>query len=283
MDAFLRSVLKQGVGFLYREKHAREGNRLDKEAVGTCFFAGRYTPDHAGVYVVTAKHVYNELRDGDGAMFVRLNLAGPAAGVEYVELPESGWVEHPNDQVDLSVLQWFPSMVGAKVGDRGVIAEKETPGEPGGTIYSLPIEVMASAPRYATDWGKSWPPDEGEQVFFVGLLQQYQGSERNYPAFRFGHVALNTDEEIDLRSGRAQYRVIEAQCYKGHSGAPVWAYYQEAGKPDRWAFLGVLTLGFRSEPDQFGGQNVFSYGISAVVPGEYLVEVLMALESGKRN
>ena len=265
MEPYLLAVAKQCVAFLYREEV--DGDALKKKAIGTCFFAGRATEERKSVYLVTAKHVYKELIQGDGQIYVRLNVSGPAGGVDYIPLPTEGWVTHADDEVDLIVLPWFPFIQNARV-SRDV----------SGTIMSLPIEVIASAPRYAAEIDKPWPPDECEQVFFVGLLLQHEGTERNYPVFRMGHIALNTDELIDFEVGRSRYRLIESQCYKGNSGAPVWVYYEEPGQRTRWVFLGVLTLGFRSEPDLFHGQNTFSFGISAVVPGEYLVEVLTGLE-----
>jgi len=267
------SVTKQCVAFLYGERMGDSG--LEKVPVGTCFFAGRATDERKSVYLVTARHVYDQLIGGDsesGRIFVRLNVEQPSLGVEYVPLPTEGWIPHPDDQVDLMVLPWFPFI-------QNVDAERNV----SGTIMSIPLDVMANARRIASEIDKPWPPEEGEEVFFVGLLLIHEGKGRNFPVFRRGHVALNSDEVMDLTKGKSHYRLIEATCYDGNSGAPVWAYYEPAGRRPRWIFLGVLTLGFKSEPDQVGGKKTFSYGISAVVPGDYLVEMLMALEEEKAN
>lgn len=67
VDPFLLSSVKQCVGFLYNER--LEKGALVKKPRGTCFFAGRGTPDRKSVYLVTAKHVYEDLLDGDGSIY----------------------------------------------------------------------------------------------------------------------------------------------------------------------------------------------------------------------
>jgi len=113
-----------------------------------------------------------------------------------------------------------------------------------------------------------------------------------------GHIALNTDEQIALECGTSQYRIIESQVYKGNSGSPVWVRYtgeqrdlmadlrmdkREWKYEETFAFLGVLVSGFGTEAEvKRRGANTetyWNYGISAVVPGEILVEHLNSLEA----
>jgi hypothetical protein len=203
VDAYLRSFVKQCVAFLYNEEVNRKGD-LVKRPIGTCFFAGHATPDRKSIYLVTAKHVYKDLLAGDGGIYARVNVA--AGGVHYFRLPRDGWTEHPNKEVDLAVLPWFPHieksqlLEGSEVDpDPQFITQglpttmlqgRPLPKSVEGTIFTLPLAVILLAPKYAAEWEKAWPPEEGEQVFFVGLMLHHQGTERNYPAFRMGHIAL---------------------------------------------------------------------------------------------
>lgn len=253
---------KDGVGFLYYEKS--EGFDLNKKPAGTCFFVLQDTGSRKSHYIVTAKHVLDEMRDGDGETFVRVNRQG--SGVLSIPLDDSAWVLHP--EVDLAVYDGFPDVAAA---DPKAIVE----------IAALTLDLISSVEQQAKKIKKGWPPEETEQVFFIGLMLSYQGDGRNYPVVRMGHVALNTDEPIDLESGLSRYRIIESQCYPGNSGAPVWAYLENRRGGYKSIFLGVLTLGFQSEPETVGIVKIVNYGISAVVPGEYLAEMIMDLEKEK--
>ena len=271
MNPFALSTLKQCVGFLYREELTEHDSQ--EKPIGTCFFVGALSRDQSGwsLYLVTARHVLRDLLRGDGEIYVRLNRQGIAAGVHYLTLPKDGWIRHPNPEVDLAVLSWWP------------------PRASGIVLTALPLDVISSSRQYAesADMNKAWPPDEGEQVFLVGLLLIHEGAERNYPIVRMGHVALKTDEVIDLESGRSRYHIIDIQSYRGNSGAPVWAYYGD-DKPH--CFLGVLAAAFPSESeellrrqpqDRIEVRKYRNYGIGAVVPGEYLVEMLIEMEKEK--
>lgn len=196
---------KLSVGFLYAEELNAKGVLVPKP-VGTSFVVGQVRPTVA-LYLVTAKHVYNDLLGSHGRMFVRLNRMGP--GVEYLELPEEGWLPHPDPNVDLIVIPWLPVL-------------KTSSTKPSATVQALALSLDEgdASREYAASIGKPWPPEEGEQVFFVGLMLQHQGEERNLPIVRMGHIALNTDELIDLKGGRSQYRIIESQAYKETAERP---------------------------------------------------------------
>ena len=280
MDAYALSGYKQCVGFLYRAKFRELGDGLDKEAIGTCFFvtAKPSFQSRRSGYLVTAGHVLNDLLQTDGGMFVRVNKSS-LTGVQYVPLPTAGWRRHPNAEVDLVVLPWWPPALDM-------------------TITALPLHIIAGARNFAAPWQKNWPPEEGEETVLIGLMAQHQGIERNYPIVRMGHIALNTDELIALECGTSQYRIIESQAYKGNSGAPVWVRYtgeqrdlqadlridkREWKYEETFAFLGVLVSGFGSEAEikrrGVNTETYWNYGISAVVPGEILVEHLRNLEA----
>lgn len=253
MDGFTLSTVKQSVGFLYLEKFADKADEYDRKPVGTSFFVA--DKDSKSAYLVTARHVYEDLMSTDRDIFVRVNK--PLIGVSYIPLPKKGWRFHEDSRIDLAILRWYPS----------VAAKRAAAGT---TIAALPLDGISHAREYAYAIDKNWPPDEAEEVFFVGLLLVHQGNEHNFPVVRMGHVALNSDEPIDLGHGPSHYRLIESQSYKGNSGAPVWAYFNQ----ERHCFLGVLSRSFPAESEVVGPDRYLNYGISAVVPGEYLVELL---------
>lgn len=261
MDGFTLNTVKQCVGFLYLERFAERGAEYDKKPVGTCFFVAGKASKSA--YLVTARHVHEDLMSTDRDIFVRVNK--PLIGVSYVPLPKEGWRFHDDSRIDVAALRWYPSVAAMKVAA-------------GTTIAALPLDVISHARDYAYAIDKNWPPDEAEEVFLVGLLLVHQGDEHNFPVVRMGHVALNSDEPIDLGRGPSHYRLIESQSYKGNSGAPVWAYFNR----ERHCFLGILSRSFPAESEVVGADRYLNYGISAVVPGEYVVELLNLMEEERQ-
>jgi hypothetical protein len=146
-------------------------------------------------------------------------------------------------------------------------------------LYLLLCHWMSSRQRVSV-------PNQLGRIRY-GLLLIHEGAERNYPVVRMGRVALKTDEVIDLESGRSHYHIIDVQSYRGNSGAPVWAYYGD-DKPH--CFLGMLATAFLSESeelflrqsqDRTEVRKYRNYGIGAVIPGEYLVEMLIEMEKEK--
>jgi hypothetical protein len=239
---------------------------MKKKPMGTCFIAAHFSRETGShfAYLVTAKHVYKNLMGGDGQIFVRMNKLGD--GVEYVPIPKTGWIPHTDPNVDLIIHPWYSALKAAGLAD----PQRHMP-----SVMTVAIsmeEIASSSQAAAASLRKPWPPEEGEQVFFVGMMVQHQGTERNFPVVRTGRIALNTEELVDIGEGPSRYRLIECQSYWGNSGAPVWVYYGDDVYP---CFLGVLSLGFPSEVEQIGPNVYRNSGISGVVPGEYLAEMLL--------
>lgn len=261
MVPFELAIMKQCVAFLYRER--LEGPSLVKDPVGTCFFVINDTGTRKTNYIVTAGHVLDELRQGDGGTFVRLNRVG--SGVLDAPIEDGAWIKHPDKNIDLAVYPGRPNIAAA---------------DPNATVQigSIPLHNLRASERFAAEIDKPWPPEETEQVFFIGMMMQYQGEERMYPMVRMGHVALNTQEEIDLKPGKARYRVIESLCFFGNSGSPVWVYYQDPGHEPRYIFLGVLSTAFRAEADEFGTSKEYHFGVTAVVPDDYVGDLVRRVD-----
>jgi hypothetical protein len=138
-----------------------------------------------------------------------------------------------------------------------------------------------------------WPPLVGEEVLFVTMMTKFAGRERNHPLTRRGYIALNTDETIRGRYGLSDYYVVEAQCYPGNSGSPVWVLYDFYPDPpntyrgDKQVFLLGTLAGGQSEDQEViykekrEGEEKKTYlnlALGLVVPVEKLCDILNSSE-----
>jgi hypothetical protein len=272
------SFIKNCVGFLYVDNPGRVGPR--KIPVGTGFFVTVENRYGNGVnYLVTAKHVWEELNDHPPG-YVRLNRKDPPSeewGARNLPL-KGNWVFHADENVDLAVLPWAPDTA-------DLILES----------WDI-VKFCAAEDSERRKSGLAWPPTEGTPVLFAAMMPNYTGRERNYPIVRVGRVALVTDETLKGKYGLSDYYLIESQVYPGNSGAPVWATY--TWHPDDRAptaldlkmhatnFMGVLCAGWPAQQEVLvrkkpKGREMVAYynlGIAMVVPAAKLLELLMTPE-----
>jgi len=266
----IKDETKHQVGFLCVEKRTFQGAK--KVLVGTCFWIHLHNFQRNVVfgYLVTAKHVWATFRDGRH-VWVRVNKAvieKGKSGVVYVPLPNK-WMFHPDPAVDLAVLPWGAGMA------------------PNYTMVSVAFDEIAKSAETMREEGLSWPPREGEDVIYVGLMAQYAGYERNFPVVRRGHVALITDERVMGSYGLSHYHFIDMQIYPGNSGGPVWVIYPTKTTGITIFLLGVLSTAYperqelievplehRRAASKLETTGYYNMGISMVVPTEKLVELL---------
>jgi hypothetical protein len=284
--AMIEEWMKDSVGFLFNK--AERPGQPKMRPVGTCFFVTM--PDQHGNgpnFLVTAKHVQADLKK---KAFVRLNKkeftpsADDWSGVEYLPLPtySKDWIFPDDSAIDLAAILWSPMETNLRIQflDDKYLERGCKLSEPGATPSNI-----------------SWPPKEGDEVVFIAMMAPYTGRDRNYPAVRYGKIALRTDEPIPNGPlGFSEYRVIDAQIYPGHSGSPVWALYQwtQAQSPgptlqrvvrsaERTAFpLGVLSGGWPVKEElartkKKGRDETEAYyklGIALVTPIEKVLEFL---------
>jgi hypothetical protein len=270
---FASSEIKEVVAFLYADVFRENGDGFDRRPFGTCFFIRDVSPDGMTqtFTVVTAKHVVRDLRGADGGWYVRFNNVLPPegpGGVDYVPIPKVGWIDHIDPAVDITTLPWLPPL------NRAITFTALTRS----ALSVIPPPLLESRRQRGETNPLPWPPPEGTDVWLMGLLLQHVGIERNYPIIRRGHVALMTDELIagPDNYGLSHYYVIELQAFFGHSGAPVFAIYE-----DFLIFMGVLSAAFRAEemvvsmhtepPTQ---QTFLNLGISLVTPYTKILEVM---------
>jgi hypothetical protein len=146
------------------------------------------------------------------------------------------------------------------------------------------IDIIADYPNYlAARRDCPWPPYEGEDVVFVGMLLQVPGQQLNLPIVRKGTVGIVTEERIKHpRYGMGNYHVINLQTYPGNSGGPVWVHYDRAddgtGNHSLY-YLGIVAVGFaeieemRKLPNTDADYYV-NLGVSLVTPIERILEIM---------
>lgn len=247
--------------------------------LGTCFFV--QTANSTGRtfdYLVTAKHVVEELRKAGGPAFLRVNkgrFGEYNKGVLDIEIPvNAGWLYHEDASVDLAVLPKEDT--------------SESDIEHGQVDPYRFVLLQLHKLFHANTMGFRWPPLEGEDVMFIAMTTQFQGERTNLPTVRRGHLSLVTDEPIKGKYGPSQYYVIEAQVYPGNSGAPAWVELIDAQtKESGWFTLGVVVFSYPTQEELkkvSGVQNAYyNLGLSLVVPIEKVVEIVDSTEEKARR
>ena len=147
--------------------------------IGTGFFIGvKCKPDSTKsyVYLVTAKHV---VLDKNGKYYTEIYLKlNTKAGVSkdekvslFIDRKENFYI-NSDKSVDIIVIPALP--------------------DPDRFDFKLiPVEMIATKAIMTSDNIR-----EGDDVVFTGLFVNYYGRHKNYPIFRFGKVALLSDERI---------------------------------------------------------------------------------------
>jgi hypothetical protein len=266
--------LKQSVVFLFYKNGTN-----DVEALGTGFWVGLPDSRDTNLFfpvLVTAKHV---LWNGSG---IHCNFTnGIFRHIELDQSVQKRILLHPDPTVDIVAL---------------VIAPKSA-----GIDYRIiPYHLITSREDYT-----QLQIEEGENVFFVGLFSPFYVNKRNYPIFRFGRVAMVTDERVGWGNDTADLYLMETQSYPGNSGSPVFfdigplrqgKRLTIGGNQTRLAGImrGTWTQSGRSRIQEVSGKSpqteeqkhlYSSYtnnlGIAAVTPAYYLREILSSPEAKK--
>lgn len=241
--------------------------------VGTGFFIGvksEYDPHRSFCYLVTAKHV---LRDKNGeyynSIYIRLNKKNGDSEMGELSLKDRGIVFfHKDFDVDLAVIPFLP--------DQNKFDFK-----------ILPSELLTTKEMF-----KKYDIEEGDEMFFTGLFTPYVGAKRNYPVFRFGRLAMVTDEKIPVNGDLVDIYLMETQSFGGNSGSPVFFYLDPSRNPNssvpggqRILLLAGIMYGAFDEGDPIKTLNtndvslsVQNLGISAVIPAYKLYEILFSDE-----
>ena len=218
------------------------------------------------IYLVTAKHVLQDVNENFlPKIGIRLNKRDGSA--EYVEtLTESIKIyTHSDADVDIGLfpLSPPPTLCDFKHIPESIIANKET-------LKDLKIR-------------------EGDDVFFSGLFESHMGQKKNQPIFRFGKVALISDEKIEWSETKGvkflDLFLMEFFSFGGNSGSPVFfqpssSNFAKNHNQSPPIYLTGLVRGSVHVkevflPDTYLSQNT---GIGAVIPSYKLYEILHSEE-----
>jgi hypothetical protein len=270
---------KETVAFAFGTAHMPDASKALRPVygpLGTVFFVSypdsRAGPDRGFFYLVTAKHV---LKDADGTYLkeisVRMNVRDPTTSKGYEDIehipvadPQGNltWLHDSDDAVDVAAIGFLPD-------------EKKY------DFKAIPISMFVDDAELHSD-----QVSEGDSLYFIGLMAQYYGENKNYPVVRRGSLALMTDEKIDTPTGRQKAFIAELVSWPGNSGSPVFLSLGglRAGHlmlGTNLKFLGVLSGSFLnvlrgtildSQTVQWG--SAFNTGVSFIVTADRVKAVL---------
>ncbi len=264
------SDVKKIVGFIYEEVNDTLYNPL-----GTGFFVSLEKNDNlktTAIYFVTAKHVLKNEKLFRDQIYLRLNKKDSSSQYIPLKLSYTGSNKnvflHQDKDVDIAVIPVIPN------------PEK------------LDFLVFPSASLTNKQKIKELKISEGTDIFFTGLFTSYMGENKIYPIFRFGRVALMSEERIPWNEDESlNLYLFESTTYGGNSGSPVFFYLGSdrgdgglhVGAPQLW--LAGVMKGY------FGGNKPLNiietkkipvynqnFGIAAIVPSYYLEEIIFSDE-----
>ena len=224
-DAALKSVCFLGVSQVDQER--------DEALVtlgGTGFFVlhvSEFDPDIGHIYLVTAKHVADQLIDKEFAVRlnkVRLNSKGVDA-LWVKGKPNTRWYTHPTDKIaDVAILPFGPPS--------------------NADFVAIPSTMFLT--EAVIEKGTIGP---GDEVFITGLFAHLLGMFRNRPIVRVGNLAMLPEyEKVPTAMGFMPAYLIEARSIGGLSGSPVFV---------------TETLGMRNESGEIlaGGGAFYFMGL----------------------
>jgi hypothetical protein len=236
----------------------------DFVANGTGFFVLIPNDDKTGGYgyLITAKHV---LQSSDGSFFKRvfLRVNDKMGGSEFGAIdivpfgPTQNVFWHDDQTVDVAVIPVLPSL------DRF-------------DFLAIPPDMIKSKDDF-----KNTTIMAGSDVFFVGLFTPHYGDKRNTPIFRFGRVAMLTDDPIRWQeagkpSVLVQLYLLETMSFGGNSGSPV--FFMQGVDRQPGTLGGIIQTPNAVLP--VFSQNI---GIAAVTPAHLLREILYSERLNKQR
>lgn len=245
------SEVKKCISFIYSIDDTRQTHLR-----GTGFYVhviSENDPKKQTCYFVTAKHVIQDengmflqdiiLRQNNLDGTVEYNILTPDPDLIYV---------HDDSDVDIAVISTTPDIKSIDflgIPSRLILSKQ--------TIQEIDVR-------------------EGDDVFFGGLFENFQGDRKNYPIFRFGKIALITDEKIEWENTNGtvvhlNLHLLDCDVNPANSGGPVFFNFnsgREPGKRDsnefRISLAGIVKGGI-------GGKMST---ISAITPSYQLREIL---------
>lgn len=238
--------------------NSNDGQKWD----GTGFLTGTpaVDPGQAFHYLVTAKHVIEQIARGaaDGKVLIRINMIDGTA--ETFETHLDQWKFHPEDSsVDAAVA---PVALGNRI-----------------DLKALPLALMRHNNL------PSWI-EPGTDIFFPGMFYRHVGATQNQALVRTGSVAAFPKERIFIEHGGSmEAYLVEARSIGGSSGSPVFA--QRETPTGRFSldfevyWIGLLLGHYKSpartrreEAGDLFEEAWINMGIAIVVPAKKILEII---------
>ena len=236
--------------------------------IGTGFFVAipaKADPKVSFAYLVTAKHV---LFDTNGHLpsHIAIRMNATATNEAFCNLqvfftgPEASQVFiHPDKSVDVAVIPLFFDFKRAN-------------------ITGNPVKQLAERESF-----RHFSIREGDEMFFLGLFTPFIGSKQNIPIYRFGRLAMLSEERIPFgQQDDEDLLLMETQVFGGNSGAPCFFYFDERRAPgDAKVILAGVVKGYFQDWSEVRFVNTKQtpissehVGISAVIPAYYILDIL---------
>ncbi len=258
------STVKKSVVFLYRSDSSGQHPTIP---LGTAFIVQvplKSDPSKAYNLLVTARHVIDpqwacEPEPNPSRVFARLNLArfdsahdDTGTGIFPLTLVRQGSDQNVFTSLDESV-------------DAAVILVRQRDWLKDYDYSSIFLSDFAN-----TDELNSLT--EGYDIVSAGLLPAFVGDHRNYPIFKFGHIAAIPNERIiyqcpDGRTKRLWFWFVAINLVGGNSGSPVVLSppLYPGSSITRASLIGLQSL-------SFGGVDV-----AGMTPAKYIFEIIAGI------
>lgn len=240
---------------------------------GTGFFVGVTQEDWDFLYLVTARHVVEEVERSESKQLeARLNKRD--GGFAYMKLPPlDQWILWGDEGVDIAIL---PLVV-----DPGIFQYE-----------ALPLEMLATDNKLSDH-----AIGLGDDLFTVGLFTLRSGKQRNIPIIRSGIISAMPDkDEPFTRKGKPYHAYLaELRSIGGLSGSPVFVFIDRFRSVDSnlpegrdWTYfcLGFIRAHWKFERDLsddvvsndaalgFNPGETLNVGIAIVMMSQYIVAIL---------
>jgi hypothetical protein len=225
----------------------------DEVLAGTGFMLFRRTKESTAIYIATARHVIDGIRN-TGLDRVLLRLNTKSHGAIWQETPLKDWRTHPDGiTVDVAVTDFAWN--------------QEWDHEP----YPVDAENLATSEII-----REYEISAGTDVLIAGLFHPHHGSQNNIPVVRVGTIAAMPSEAVATKIGSMDAYLIDTRSIRGLSGSPVFVALGTtrtvSGLPNR-QFQRFFLLGLVHGHFQLANEEL-NLGIQIVVPVAKIVPVI---------
>jgi hypothetical protein len=243
----------------------------DKDGIivprGTAFFVGHSVRFKVQIYVVTAKHILEQIQFKNPSSKLVLTFNSEEK-LEELEIPLEHWSRHPDDAgeyVDVAIARFN--------------SKSEQPDKP--TFKNRWNVRCWMSESLITLGGTQQALGPGLEVGLTGLFVHHKGTGRNTPIVRVGNIAAMPQENVKTSIGPVAALLVEVRSVGGLSGSPVFTILPGGGV---W-LLGLVHGHFdqrTSDPDSALKdadlqQERINAGIAIVVPADKIRETLKPL------